>query len=46
MILLLFLFGILLASGLFFILADVLRLPYLSTAKKQRKNQPEVWKSI
>ncbi len=33
MILLLFLFGFLLAAGLFFILADVLRLPYLSTAK-------------
>ena len=30
---LLFLFGLTLAAGLFFILLDVLRLPYLSTAK-------------
>ena len=30
---LLFLFGVTLAAGLFFILLDVLRLPYLSTAK-------------
>lgn len=33
MMMLLFLFGILLAFGWFFILADVLKLPYLSTAK-------------
>ena len=33
MIMLIFTFGILLAFGLFFILADVLKLPYLSTAK-------------
>jgi archaeal flagellar protein FlaJ len=33
MMMLIFLFGILLAFGLFFILADVLKLPYLSTAK-------------
>ncbi len=30
---LIFLFGILLALGLFFLLADILKLPYLSTAK-------------
>lgn len=30
---LLFLFGVTLAAGLFFVLLDVLRLPYLSTAK-------------
>ena len=30
---LLFLFGSLLAAGLFFVLLDLLRLPYLSTAK-------------
>lgn len=33
MMMLIFTFGILLAFGLFFILADVLKLPYLSTAK-------------
>ena len=33
MMMLIFTFGILLAFGLFFILADVLNLPYLSTAK-------------
>ncbi|MDT1943962.1 secretion protein F [Carnobacterium maltaromaticum] len=33
MIMLIFTFGILLAFGLFFVLADVLKLPYLSTAK-------------
>ena len=33
MMMLIFIFGILLAFGLFFILADVLKLPYLSTAK-------------
>jgi archaeal flagellar protein FlaJ len=33
MIMLIFTFGILLAFGLFFLLADVLKLPYLSTAK-------------
>lgn len=33
MMMLLFLFGTLLAAGLFFVLLDVLRLPYLSTAK-------------
>lgn len=33
MILILFLFGLLIASGLFFILSDLLHLPYLSTAR-------------
>jgi len=33
MMMLIFIFGILMAFGLFFILADVLKLPYLSTAK-------------
>ena len=33
MMMLIFIFGILLAFGLFFILADVLKLPYLSAAK-------------
>ena len=33
MMMLLFLFGLLLASGLFLVTADILRLPYLSTAK-------------
>lgn len=33
MMILIFTFGILMAFGLFFILADVLKLPYLSTAK-------------
>lgn len=50
MVLLIFIFGVLLALGLFFIMADLLKLPRLATQRamlsvgRQERSRPAVWR--